>query len=232
MRGEFRKSAWMLMVGALTAMVVGVWPGSASGAPAQGEAFLDKTVSFSTSDGGAVRPASDKVNTAVATFDSLPEGPSTTILTDGGITFFGLDNRLPGSPTPLRFTIEGVGDGSLVDQDGFTPPNVLGFGGYGPGSGLALSRVGEFRILPPQRAKSAQLELWQSGGPGGNVVTLEAIRRGSVVATDSVTLLGDVLVHHHTLSVSGRTFDELRVVGSGETDNGVFFAVIDSVRIG
>ena len=83
MRGEFRKSVWMLMVGALTAMVVGVWPGSASGASAQGEAFLDKTVSFSTSVGGAVRPASDKVNTAVATFDSLPEGPPLYHDTDG-----------------------------------------------------------------------------------------------------------------------------------------------------
>jgi hypothetical protein len=205
---------------------------------AQTESFsatvLPSVAASALANSAVLGPTMNKVDSVVvATFDSLPEGTSTKILTDGGITFSGLDRRLPDYVGFAPFVIEQVDDGRLLEADGFTPPNVLTFGGYAPGPGFGLGRVGEFRISTPNRGAWARLELWDAGDVPGNVVTLEAIRRGSVVATDAVSLLGGVdQVHHYTLSVSGRSFDELRVVGSGETDSGVFFGAIDSVRIG
>jgi hypothetical protein len=168
---------------------------------------------------------------AVATFDSLPEGTVAPVLTDGGITFFGLDQRIPEFTGSYVFVVEQA-DVSQLGPVGFTPPNVLNWGGIVPGPGVAFGRVGEFRISPPNGGNWASLELWELNSPAGNVVTLEAIRRGVVVATDAVTLSGGTVVRHFTLTVSGKRFDELRVVGSGDTDMGVFFGLIDSVRIG
>jgi hypothetical protein len=182
--------------------------------------------------GSSVPAAFARPPVAIATFDSLPEGTAGTVLTDGGITFLGLDQRIPDSPGEGVFVIEQADASHLGGPDGFTPPNVLSFGGVAPGPDVGFGRVGEFRISAPKRGKSASLELWYFGSVPGNVVTLEAIRRGVVVATDAVTLLGGNVVHHYTLAVSGKPFSELRVVGSGETDNGVFFGLFDSVRIG
>jgi hypothetical protein len=168
---------------------------------------------------------------AVATFDALPEGTVAPVLTDGGITFFGLDQRIPEFTGTYVFVVDQA-DVSQLGPDGFTPPNVLSWGGFVPGPGASFGRVGEFRISPPNGGNWASLELWVHDELAGNVVTLEAIRRGVVVATDAVTLSGGDVVRHFTLTVSGKRFDELRVVGSGDADMGVFFGVIDSVRIG
>jgi hypothetical protein len=168
----------------------------------------------------------DRVLTA--TFDSLEEGLTNTSLTDGGITFFGLDQRLPDSAAG-SFTIDRA-DGTLFGLQEFTPPNALGFGGFVPGPDAAFGRVGEFRISPKRSARQAQLELFDAGVTAGNLVTLEALRHGEIVATDSVTLLGGG-IQHYTLSIVGPKFDELRIVGSGDIDNGVFFGLVDSVTV-
>ena len=50
-------------------------------------------------------------------------------------------------------------------------------------------------------------------------------------AMDSQPVSGTFFTHH-AFHVSGVAFDSLHVQGSGPTDNGAFFAVIDSVHIG
>jgi len=170
-----------------------------------------------------------------ATFDSRNEGAGGTSFTDGGIRFFGLNQRIPDSPGEGAFAVERA-DGTLSGFEGFTPPNTLGFGGFVPGPTVGFGRVGEFKMSSREGGTEARLQLFEAGTVPGNVVTLRAIRHGRVLAAVSVTLLGNGLfeLHHYTLSLRGvhERFDELRLSGSGNTDRGVFFALIDSVSIG
>jgi hypothetical protein len=164
-----------------------------------------------------------------ATFDALPEGAVGATLTDGGITFYGLDHRDPDPPGNETFFIEWAE--GLSEFPSFSPPNALSPGAMSLGPTFGAGRTGEFRMSIGRKARAAQLELFDLGVTPGNTATLEAIRHGRVVATDSVTLPGGGELTHHTLSISGRRFDELRLVGSGEVDSGVLFALFDNVRI-
>lgn len=166
----------------------------------------------------------------LATFDSFAEGPYGTELTDGGITFFGLDIRLPGLPPPSPWVIEQA-DATLGGMPGFTPRNALACCGFAPGPSAGFGRIGELRFTTGQTETDVSLELYALAPPG-TVVTLEAIRNGVVVATDSVTLSRNVPpVEHHQLAIAGVAFDQLRLSGSNNPDRGVFFALIDTVRI-
>jgi hypothetical protein len=161
-----------------------------------------------------------------ADFDTLGEGTFAPTIVDGGITFSDFDNGIGGT----NFVLEQA-DATLTGQPGFTAPMTLGFGGWSPGPSAAFSRVVSFEFTSGSAATSAALELWELGSTGGNTVTLEALAGTSVVATDSVVLPGGFSIHHFTLSVSGPTFDRLRVAGAG-ADGGAFFAVVDHVVVG
>ena len=161
-----------------------------------------------------------------ADFDTLSENTFGPVIVDGGITFSNYTNGIGGT----SFVLEQA-DGTLAGQPGFTSPMTLGFGGWSPGPAAAFSRVVSFEFSSGAAATSASIELWELGSMAGNTVTLEAISGTGVVATDSVTLPGGFTIHHYTLSVSGPTFDHLRVVGAGG-DGGAFFAVADHVVVG
>jgi uncharacterized repeat protein (TIGR01451 family) len=99
--------------------------------------------------------------TATATFDAFDEGAGGTSFSDGGITFFGLDQRIPDPPGLGRFVVDRA-DQTLSGFDGFTPPNVLSFGGFVRGPAAAFGRSGEFRISTRGGGKEAGLELFES----------------------------------------------------------------------
>lgn len=175
--------------------------------------------------GGLASPAT----AALATFDSFTEGFDTPVLTDGGITFSDLDQRLSGS-TPL-FTIEGA-DESLTSP--FSPPNVLTFGGYAPGPGASFGRFGSATISTRELASVASLDIFNLQFPAtDNILTLEAYLDGTLVGSNSVNFnkTDDIGILYRQLSISDVTFDKLRLVASGSEDEGVLFISIDNVRI-
>ena len=175
--------------------------------------------------GGLASPAT----AALATFDSFTEGFDTPVLTDGGITFSDLDQRLSGS-TPL-FTIEGA-DESLTSP--FSPPNVLTFGGYAPGPGASFGRFGSATISTRELASVASLDIFNLQFPAtDNILTLEAYLDGTLVGSNSVNFnkTDDIGILYRQLSISDVTFDKLRLVASGSEDEGVLFIDIDNVRI-
>jgi hypothetical protein len=168
--------------------------------------------------------------TLTANWDAFNEGDSGLTLTDGSITVANLDRAL-GAGFTGTFVIERA-DGNLAGLPGFTPNNALGFGGYSPGAGVGFSRCKSFDIQwVGGPATSAQVEMYDFASYAGNTCTLEALSGASVVASNSFTFSGAFVVTHHTLAVTGVSFDALRVVGGGAQDSGVFFAVADSIQI-
>ena len=171
---------------------------------------------------------------AIANFDSYEEGYTQEApFTDGGITFCDLDWRIndPTWPSSPPLVIDNVAGARFENSPFVSRPNVLTCWAWSEG-GVWLSRWGEMKMTTGSVETFASLELFASLLPDelGNTITLEAIRDGNVVTTDSVLqeLPWD---QHYTLSVSGVEFDTLRLVGSGDFQDGCFFACIDNVVI-
>ncbi len=174
--------------------------------------------------------ASAGAQTLTANFEIQSEGWFAQTYTEGSLTFQNLDQAFPGGSN-YNFAIERA-DGTLAGQPGFTPVNTLGFGGYSPGTGAAFSRCKSFDIVwGGATASEAQIELYEFGNSAGNTVTLQALAGGVVVATDAFTFGGGFSLQHHTLHVLNSSFDSLHVVGGGASDNGVFFALVDTLRV-
>lgn len=172
---------------------------------------------------------------ATANFDSFSEGFSGTSITDDGIKFFDLDQRLSPELVPYKFYIESTEEnlGSL-----FSPPNYLTAGGFAEGSDFAFGRFGSARISTGKVERSASLDIFsQLFSPSKNTLTLEALLNGKPVASSSAALAdfdisGTSSLLQKTLAVSGVEFDELRLVASGPDDDGVAFIGVDNVRVG
>jgi len=170
---------------------------------------------------------------ATATFDSLSEGTVGTTLTDGGITFFDLDQRLADAiPT---FTIESTTSELLGSS--LSAPNYLSFGGFVEGEEFSFGRFGSTRITTGTTGISASLDLFSLlFSPSNNTLTLEALFGEMVVASTSVALsdfepIGEDGLVQQTVAIADVTFDQLRLVASGPDDNGVAFLGLDNVRI-
>lgn len=164
-----------------------------------------------------------------ANFDSFAEGYFAKTITDNGITFSNLDNRL--DPPPTNLVIERA-EGTLTGYSGFSPRNCLGFGGWSPGPYGSFGRCGSFDITWDGTEKtSARLFMFEFLGDSGNQVTLEAYSSGTLVASDTITIIGGPQVYSHELFVTDAVFDSLRVVASGAANQGCMFALIDSVEI-
>jgi hypothetical protein len=88
------------------------------------------------------------------------------------------------------------------------------------------------RILPPAPASTATVDVFEFGTGSGNSVVLAGFANGQEVTRVSVPVLPCCAIHHYQLTISGPTFDELRLIGEGPNDLGVFFGVIDNVRTG
>lgn len=171
--------------------------------------------------GLGARPA----QSAVATFDGLAEGTTSFDFTDGGIRFFNLDCRM-GEARP--FVIE---SGSLTDP-GFSSTNVLDFCGYAPGPGYSVGRCGQFDMTTDSPATSGSLDLFVASLNAGNSIYLEALWGGQAVASTVITIPSfPEFCRHYTLSVSGVTFDTLRLRGEGPHESGIFLGAVDNVTI-
>ncbi|MCC6677017.1 MAG: hypothetical protein IT436_07730 [Phycisphaerales bacterium] len=164
---------------------------------------------------------------SIATFDALGEGALDISFSTGGITFFDLDDRAGGGP--VTFAIERA-DGTLPGP-GFSPPNALGFGGWAPGPDAAFGQCGSFWFSSGTVQNFASVDVFEWRSYAGNTISLDAFLGGVMVNSMSIVLPGDGLLNHWYLSVSGVPFDTLRVNGSGPTDRGVFFGLVDNVVI-
>lgn len=108
-----------------------------------------------------------------ADFDSLSEGIVDGELTDGGITFYNLDNGQSGLENV--FIID-QGDGT-ISSPSFSGPNGLTATGYTPGAEVGYGAIKEVFITTEGEADSASIEMFTSGALlYGNTVTLEAIK--------------------------------------------------------
>ena len=163
----------------------------------------------------------------VATFDSLAEGDLGLSFTDSGMTFFNLDDRTGAGFVP--FSCERA-DG-ILSGSGFSPSNALGFGSWVPGSGAAFQQCGSFWISPGAVQTFASVDVFEWLSPAGNIISLEAYRNGVMVGSAGAVIPGNGLINHWTLSVSGVSFDTLRVVGSGPSDRGIFIGLVDNVLV-
>jgi hypothetical protein len=173
--------------------------------------------------------AAAAANAELAHFDDLQEGGFFETLVTGGITFHDYDARFPGEPPPDPFCIEDA-SGDLTGMPGFSPNNTLGFFGYSPGPGTAFSRIGSIWFDAAVSGTEASLQLFVTS-QAGNFVTMEAYDAGSVVATDVVDLDFQGFFTHFEMSITGVTFDTVRLIGSGAQNDGTFFAVVDNVAI-
>jgi hypothetical protein len=168
----------------------------------------------------------------VAHFDELMEGNPTTVLITSGLTFRDLDQRIPGSPPPFPFVIEDASS-TLAGQPGFSAPNTLSFGGYSPGPGAAFSRFGSMRIIPPEICVDATIHVYEFLTGAGNTIVFAGYRDGVEVVRSSIPIIGGFGIHHYELTIHAPStgFDELRLMGEGPIDQGVFFGIVDSVEV-
>ncbi|MCC6969156.1 MAG: hypothetical protein IT434_02955 [Phycisphaerales bacterium] len=164
---------------------------------------------------------------SIATFDSLAEGDLGVSFVDGGITFFGLDDRASVGDVP--FACERA-DGTL-SSSGFSAPNALGFGGWAPGPFAAFSQCGSFSFTNGTVQTFGSIDVFEWMSPAGNTIWLEAYRNGVLVNSTGAVIPGNFEINHWTLSVSGVPFDTLRINGTGPTDRGIFIGLVDNVTI-
>lgn len=164
----------------------------------------------------------------IANFDNLSEDWIGETFTNGGVYFYGLDNRV--DPNPW-FGIEWASENLGEFAPYFTSPNALSWTILQIGPLTGFFRCGEFRFRPVLGGirTYASLELWDFSPVGGNTVTLEAYLGTQLVNSASITILPRPPVHHYTLVVSGVPFDNLRVNGSGPFQQGCWFGPVDTV---
>lgn len=164
---------------------------------------------------------------SIATFDSLTEGDLGVSFVDGGITFFGLDDRA--TIGDASFNCERA-DGTL-SSSGFSAPNALGFGAWVPGPFAAFSQCGSFSFTNGTVQTFGSIDVFEWMSPAGNMIWLEAYRNGVLVNSTGAVIPGNFEINHWTLSVSGVAFDTLRVNGTGPTDRGIFIGLVDNAVI-
>jgi hypothetical protein len=162
-----------------------------------------------------------------ADFDTYSEGTFATTMSDGGITFSNMNNGLGGTQ---NFTIDEA-DGDLTGMPGFTTPMTMGFGGWSPGPHVGFGRIISFDFGTGQTADTGSIEIFELGSYAGNSITLEALSGNTVVGSQTVPIQSGFSIHHYSLSVTGTSFDHLHVFGSGPSDSGAFFAVVDHVIV-
>lgn len=159
-----------------------------------------------------------------AAFDALTEGNTGSEFTDGGITFYDLDNGQPGLDNV--FIIEDA-QNSLTEPE-FSSPNGLTATSYTPGSNVGFGAVKELYMTTNTDADSAVVDIFTTAILllDSNTITLEALKDGAVVDSDSMAVQ-DLTGDHFTLSVGDVVFDTLRLVSSPDSQA----LLIDNVTI-
>src|SRR5262249_10255557 len=113
----------------------------------------------------------------LATFDGLAEGYSATVITENGLTFRDLDQRVGNIPPPYPLVTENATT-TLAAFPGFSSPNVLDFVDYVPGPICSFGRIGSLRILPPGPRTLAVVEVFELGSGTQNTIALVAYAAG------------------------------------------------------
>lgn len=180
-------------------------------------------------------------------FDSLTEGFVGSTLTDGGISFFNLNNDSGVNPDGSNFGPGDYGTDFIIENATLavndfpaflSGPNALSFGtAFVPGDNLSINIVSTFSMSTGSVENAADMDLvyYENGPWGGIELNLYAMLNGSVVGQDSITIsdLGgrDNPTGGH-LSISGVNFDTL--VFNAEYSNGTstcFAGIFDNVSI-
>ncbi len=168
------------------------------------------------------------LHAAMANFDSMSPQVTGPSFVDGGIRFFDSDNRIDGT-TPFF----GINDLSAEPPGSmFSPPNVLAQTGSG-----AYSRFGECKaaMADGSLAYLASVDVFYVDGTNaGNTISLEALRDGAVVMSDSVLIGPNFAGRQVRLEVGyvgGPAFDTIRVIGRGDVQRGTFGGCLDNVRM-
>ncbi|QDS98067.1 hypothetical protein [Adhaeretor mobilis] len=164
---------------------------------------------------------------ALATFDTLTEGNQGATLTDGGINFYDPVFTSGGSTVFMAEQADATLSGPF-----FSPNNVLGQGGFAPGSGAGFPIIGAFKMNTGNVETSISVEWFTLVSPNtaGNSIHLDISLGGTVVGGTSMVLSGSG-IQHHTLALSGTPFDEARIYGTGSFQNGAFPGLFDNIRI-
>lgn len=165
----------------------------------------------------------------VVTFDSFTEGEFFSVVTEHGVSFANLDQRLPGRPGPAPFVIESAAN-MLWRETGFTAPNALGFGTYAPGEPVMFGRIGSFDIIPAGPSARIQLHFFQYGPFAGRTIDLTLSRLGAVVGELSFAAGAGEGLHHHIFDFDGPTFD-LATISIGPEPTSFIFALVDTITI-
>jgi hypothetical protein len=171
---------------------------------------------------------------SIATFDEFPEGLIGESFISGGIKFYGALND-DNKPEPLYADDVSASLKMKALADHFSPPNILTVGNYVEGE-TGWGMGGFIRLLMTRGGleTSARMDLFyrDTDTHAGNVVSLEALLDGKVVATDSFVIPGlDSPTHvWREMAIEGVAFDTLRLSASGDVFDH-FFGSLDNVEI-
>ena len=163
----------------------------------------------------------------VASFDTLTEGNLGTLFTNGGITFSNPSNGLIGT---VNFMCEeATSMPSILGP--YTPPNILGMGGYVPGPGHGYPRFKSLEATTGQVEAVAHVTAHLLNVNPGNQIVLELWLGGAVVASTSYTVLNSPQYQWVQLASYDIPFDHVVVRAQGPTDGGVVYACFDDVAL-
>lgn len=163
---------------------------------------------------------------SVSDYDDLGEGFLGTQYAYNGVNYHDVNGIGGVFPDGSTFTSDDVGDQLIVENatDFFTGfpdfgsvPNVLTFGtSFIAGGNLSLGPLVRMTMDLDQPASAAQIDLafYENGPWGGIELHMDAYSRGTVVASDTLTIAdggGRDNVTTSRLAVSGATFDSLKI---------------------
>ena len=165
-----------------------------------------------------------------ANFDTLQEGTAGEIISDGGLTFSRLDNRLPDFNPPGVFVVDRA---DLDFLPPFSSPNVLNPFGYVPGPAGGYGRFGSAWIDFDGAGLSASLDVFAAAIDPvfrESSLSLQGWAGGNLVSSSSISFI-DGSSYHHLSLVSPVPFDSLRLNASGLVDSGVLLLALDNVSV-
>ena len=159
-------------------------------------------------------------------YEDLAEGAYGTSLTHQGVTYRDINQVSGIFPDGSPFVPADLGETVMVERatlfyndfPGYgSPNNALTFGNaFIPGDNLSIGALGSVWIdlQTPGTAASLDIAFYENGPWGGIEYRLEALRDGSVVASDSYVIAnggGRDNPNWTTLSVAGGEFDVLHL---------------------
>jgi hypothetical protein len=180
-------------------------------------------------------------------FENLSEGFAGSSFSDGGITFFDMNNDSGLNPDGSNYGPGEYGTDFIIENatlaindfpGTLSGTNVLSWGtSFIAGDNLSINILSTFSMTTGQLETDASLDLlyFENGPWGGITIEMLAMRDGLLVNSDSILIsdLGgrDNLIGDQ-LSVSGVAFDTLTI--NARFDDGtstVFAGLIDNVSI-